>query len=348
MKTVICALLLSLALAHSTGHAASGSDAARTYRVLQRIPLGEPGGWDYLSIDEHHHRLFISRSDRVMVVSTTDGKVLGTIADTQGVHAIALVPQLDRGFTSNGRANTLTEFDLKTLKVLRTIPAGGENPDALLYDAHSGHLFAFNGRSHDISVIDPRAGTVVATIPAGGKPEFAVSDGHGHVFVNIEDTAELERLSSNTNQVEATWKLEACEEPSGLAFDGAHQRLFSVCQNGQMAVTDAVTGRHVASVPIGQGPDAAVFDARRQLVFSSNGEDGSLTVIRQDAPDRYRVLANVPTQKSARTMVLDGSSHRLYEVAAQFGPAPAPTQEQPHPRAPVLDGSFTVLAIGTK
>jgi YVTN family beta-propeller protein len=338
--------ILVLALAQATAFAASTTDASYNYHVVKRLGIGGAGGWDYLTL--HAGKLFISRSDRVMAVDGGDGKLLGTIVDTQGVHAIVPVPALGRGFTSNGRANTITEFDLATLNILRTLPAGGENPDALLYDTHSAHLFAFNGRSHDMTAIDPVAGKVIATISVGGKPEFAASDQHGHVFVNIEDTAELKRIDTNTNKIDAAWKLDNCEEPTGLALDAAHQRLFSTCQNGQMAVTDALTGRHVASVAIGKGPDAAVFDAARGLVFSSNGEDGTLTVIHEDTPDSYRVLANVPTQKSARTMALDPSSHRIYLVAAEFGETPAPTREQPHPRPPVREGSFTVLVMGDK
>lgn len=346
MNLVACALLVSFALTQATAFAAK-VNAKYDYRVVKRFTVGEPGGWDCLTADASKHRLFISRSDRVMVIDTDDGKVLGTIPDTQGVHAIALVPTLGHGFTSNGRANTLTEFDLATLKTVRTIPAGGENPDVLLYDTHSRHLFAFDGRSHEVTVIDPISGRLITSIPAGGKPEFAVSDGHGRVFVNIEDTGELKRIDSDSNKVTATWKLDDCEEPSGLALDIAHQRLFSACQNGQMAVTDAQSGRHVASIAIGKGPDGAAFDAERGLVFSSNGQDGTLTVIHEDTADSYQVLANVETQKSARTMALNPANHRIYLVAAEFGPAPAPSTEQPHPRPPIVDGSFSVVVVAT-
>jgi YVTN family beta-propeller protein len=344
MKPLHTAVLIALTLTQSSAFAAK-SEAQADYAVAQRFKLGELGGWDLLSVDSDKHRLFISRSDRVMVVDTKDGKLLGTIADTQGVHGIALAPSLGRGFTSNGRANTLTEFDLATLKTVRTLPAGGENPDVILYDEHSRHLFAFNGRSKDVSVIDPVSGKVLATIPAGGKPEFAASDGHGQIFVNIEDTAQIKRIDTKTNQVTATWKLADCEEPSGLALDVKHQRLFSTCQNGKMAVTDARDGKHVASVAIGKGPDGAGFDAERGLVFSSNGQDGTLTIVHEDTADSYRVLANVVTQKSARTLALDPGNHHIYTVAAEFGPTPAATTNQPRPRPPVLEGSFSVLEI---
>ncbi len=344
MKLLTTTCLIALSLTQATAFAAATPKKA-DYEVVKRFNLGEPGGWDLLTFDAGKHRLFISRSDRVMVVDTQDGKLLGTIADTQGVHGIALVPSLGRGYTSNGRANTLTEFDLTSLRTLRTLSAGGENPDVVLYDDHSRHLFSFNGRSKDVSVIDPVSGKVITTIPAGGKPELAASDGHGQIFVNIEDTAEIKRIDTNTNKIAAAWKLADCEEPSGLALDVKHQRLFSTCQNGKMAVTDARSGRHVASVAIGKGPDGAGFDAQRGLVFSSNGQDGTLTIVREDTPDSYRVLANVITQKSARTMVLDPASHRIYTVAAEFGTTPGPTAEQPRPRPPVLEGSFNVIEI---
>ena len=338
------AFLSILVFTQAVTHAAP-VEKKSDYRVAQRFAIGEPGGWDYLTVDAKQHRLYISRSDRVMVVDTDTGKVLGTIADTPGVHAIVLVPALGRGFTSNGRTGTLTEFDLTTLRTLRTMPAGGQNPDALLYDAHSRHLFAFNGRSHDITVVDPVSGALLANIPAGGKPEFAVSDGQGGVFVNIEDTGELKRVDADSNKVTATWKLDDCEEPTGLALDMAHKRLFSVCQNGRMVVTDAQTGRQVASAAIGKGPDAAAFDAERGLVFSSNGEDGTLTVIHEDSPDTYHAVATLKTQKSARTMALNAADHRIYLAAAEFGPAPAASAEQPRPRPPLIDGSFGILVV---
>ena len=334
-----------LAILAGTGVAAA---AVPTLEVTGRFVVGEAGGWDYLATEADTHRLFISRADRVMVLDARDGKLLGTIPGADGVHSVVPVPALGRGFTSNGRANTITEFDLASLKTVRSIAIDGQNPDAMLYDASSGHLLTFNGRSHDATVVDARAGKPVATIALGGKPEFAVSDGRGKVFVNIEDTAELKRIDTDGNLVDATWKLENCVEPTGLALDSTHARLFSVCQNGRMAVTDARTGKPVASIAIGAGPDAAAYDAARGLVFSSNGEDGTLTVVRQESADSYRVLASVPTQKSARTMALDEKAGRIYLVAAEFDPAPAATEQQPHPRPGVRAGTFTVIVVGEK
>jgi YVTN family beta-propeller protein len=340
-STILVPVLLStlvIAAATDTGRA--------PYVVQRRITLGGAGGWDYLTLDAAANRLFIARNDRVLVMNTRDGSLEKTIADTQGVHGIALAPQLGQGFTSNGRADAVTVFDLKSLAPVRTIAVAGHNPDAILYDKASRHLFTFNGRSEDISVIDPRKGSVMATLPAGGKPEFAAADGKGRVFYNIEDKAQIGVINSTAGQRMGSWPLPHCEEPTGLALDPDHNRLFSVCGNGVLVVTDSTDGRHVAEVPIGEGPDAAAYDAGRGLVFSSNGHDGTLTMIHEDDPDHYSVVATVATQKSARTMALDPKTHRVYLVAAQFGAAPEPSADQPHPRPPVLDGSFTVLVVG--
>jgi YVTN family beta-propeller protein len=345
MRQILVALIIAMSpTLVGIAHAAT-DPVGSGYRLHQQYTLGGAGGWDYLTLDAQGSRLFISRGDRVLVVNTQDGTLLKTIPGTAGVHGIALAPDLGKGFTSNGRADTVTVFDLKTLETTGTIPVEGHNPDAILYDAPSGRLFTFNGRSQDISVIDPNTGKVLAHIAAGGKPEFAASDGAGRIFVNIEDTSQILVLDSRNAQLVAAWKLTNCEEPTGIALDAAHQRLFSVCKNGVLTVTDTRSGNHVAQAPIGKGPDAASFDPERGLVFSSNGQDGTLTVIREADPDHYTVVSNVPTQKSARTMALDPKSHRVYLVAAQFGPTPQATPELPHPRPPVLEGSFQVLVV---
>jgi YVTN family beta-propeller protein len=340
------ALLLIASLAHAASVAPAGAATDNPFAIQRQIILGALGGWDYLTFDPAANRLFISRADRVLVMNTLDGSLLSTIADTQGVHGVALAPSLGQGFISDGRADTVTVFDLHSLATLRTIPVNGHNPDAILYDEASKRVYTFNGASHDISVIDPLKAAVVATIPAGGKPEFAATDRAGHIFFNIEDTSQLSEIDVSTAERIATWPLTHCDSPSGLALDIAHQRLFSVCRNGVLVVTDAVSGKQVAEVPIGNGPDAAAFDAERGLVFSSNGQDGTLTVIHEDDPDQYSVVATVATQKSARTMALDAKGRRVYLVAAEFGATPAPSVDQPRPRPAVLDGTFKVLVVG--
>ena len=316
-----------------------------SWQVTQRWPIGGESGWDYLELDAATGRLFVSRSDHVIVLDTRDGKQVGEIDGLSGVHGVALAHDLHRGFISNGHANDVTVFDLRTLKVDRTIPVNGEGPDSILYDPFSRRVFTFNGHSNDASVIDAGTGKLLGRIALPGRPEFAVSDGHGHVYDNIEDRNELAELDPETMKIAATWPLEHCEEPSGLAIDTAHRRLFSVCQNGTMAVVDADTGKPVANVPIGDGPDAAAFDPRRQLVFSSNGKSGTLTVIHEDDADHYRVVSNVPTQTSARTMAMDPGGN-VYLAAAQFGKRPAPSAANPRGRPPLLPGSFVILVVG--
>jgi YVTN family beta-propeller protein len=344
-RWVVAALML-LSCVDAARSAPAAKPTARPFVVQDQFVLGGSGGWDYLTIDSAAKRLFVTRSDRVLVINTSDGSLAATIPDTQGVHGIALAPQLGMGFTSNGRSNTVTVFDLKSLKPYHVIAVNGQNPDAILYDSASGHVYTFNGRSQDISVIDPAQAKVIELLPAGGKPEFAVANGSGRIFFNIEDVSQLGVIDSTTSKVIAKWPLPNCQEPTGLATDNARRRLFSVCANGVLVVTDADSGRPVAEVPIGKGPDAAAFDADRRLVFSSNGQDGTLTAIREDDADHFSVIATVVTQKSARTMALDPRTHRIYLAAAQFAAAPAPSADQPHPRPAVVEGSFRVLVVG--
>jgi DNA-binding beta-propeller fold protein YncE len=336
--------LLGILLSSSTAIARDAAPAAPADVVLRRFALGGSGGWDDLSVDAAQHRLYLSRSDRVMVVDTITGKAVGEVPNTSGVHGIALVPALHVGFASNGKADTVTAFDLATLKPLGDIKVTGSNPDAILYDPATQRIIAFNGRSANATVIDAATRTVVGTIALDGKPEFARADGKGRVFVNIEDKGELSVIDPKAASVVATWKLVDCEEPSGLALDNAHRRLFSACQNFRMVVTDADSGKRIADVPIGAGPDGAAFDAARGLVFSPNGREGTLTIVHQDDADHYRVVATVPTQKSARTMVLEESTHRIYLPAAEFDPLPA--NAPPHTRPPMKPGTFIVLEIG--
>ncbi|MES2403259.1 MAG: YncE family protein [Pseudomonadota bacterium] len=326
--------------------------AAGGWKVQQRYPLGGEGGWDYLALDQSAQHLYVSRSDRVIVLdvartpSMAKRSVVGEIDGLSGVHGIALADDLHKGFISNGRANTVTVFDPAMLKVEQTVAVNAQDPDAILYDPYSHRVFTFNGDSNDASVIDAKSGKLLGHVTLPGRPEFAVSDGRGHVFDNIESRNELVEIDPVAMKVIATWPLKDCDSPSGLAIDVAHHRLFSVCQNRTMAVTDSTDGRQVASVPIGEGPDAARYDAQRGLVFSSNGHSGTLTVVRETTPDRYAVLANAPTQKSARTMALDEASGRIYLSAAELGPRPAPTAADPHPRPTMKPGSFTILVVG--
>jgi YVTN family beta-propeller protein len=316
------------------------------YQVKQKYVLGGDGGWDYLTFDPAGKRLFISRGTHVMVVDPYKGSVVGDIPDTAGVHGIALAQDLGKGFTSNGRDNTVTVFDLKTLKETAKIKIEAENPDAILYDSASKRVFTFNGRSKNATVIDAEKGTVISNIPLDGKPEFGAADGKGMVYVNIEDKSEVTSIDAKKAAVVKNWPLAPCEEPSGLAMDQKHRRLFSGCHNKMMAVTDADTGKVIATPTIGQGVDANAFDADQQLAFSSNG-DGTLTVVHEDAPDKFTVVDNAETQRSARTMALDTTNHDVYLVAAEFEEAP-PAKEGERPRRTIKAGTFTLLVVGKK
>jgi YVTN family beta-propeller protein len=313
------------------------------YHVAKTFKLGGEGGWDYLTVDSKARRVYISRGTHVMVVDADSGAVVGDIPNTNGVHGIAIASDMDKGFISDGRDNTVTIFDLKTLKVLGTATTG-KNPDAIIYDPASKRVFTFNGASNDTTAIDAKTGTVAGTIALGGKPEFAVADEKGHVFVNIEAKSEIIQFDANKLTVENHWPIAPGEEPSGLAIDRKHRRLFSVCSNKLMVVVNADDGKVITTLPIGAGTDAAGFDPETGFAFSSNGE-GSLTVAHEDSPDKFVVVENVPTLRRARTMALDTKTHQVYTVTAEFGTAPAPTAQTPRPRPPMVAGSFTLLVL---
>ena len=340
--------MVSTCLAAFIACSCAAAAAVPASEILERWELGGPGGWDYLTFDAAGQRLFISRSTRVDVIDTGSGKIIGSIPDTQGVHGVALAPDLQRGFTSNGRANSVTVFDLSSLKVLQEVQLPARNPDAILYEPKGKHVFTFNGGSKDITVLDAVTLAQVATIPVPDKPEFAVSDGQGQIFVNIESRpGQMAVIDSEHLRPKAVWPLPGCDGPSGLAIDPAHHRLFSVCDARTMVVTDSSSGKQVARVPIGEGPDAAAYDPTRGIAYSSNGQ-GSLSIVRQESPDKYTVAATVPTERGARTMALDPASGRVFLATAQFGPPPAATAAQPHPRPVPVDGSFVILVVGSR
>jgi len=313
-----------------------------SFKVSHRILLGGEGGWDALTVDSSTHRLFVTHGTRVQVVDTRTDKVLGEIPDTPGVHGVALAPDLGRGFTSNGRDSSVTMFDLNSLAVLGKLKLNARNPDAIEYDPVSKRVFAFNGGSASATAIEAGADTVIGSVPLGGKPEFAAADGKGMVYVNLEDSSAVLAFDARTLQIVHRWPLAPGEEPSGLAMDREHRRLFAGCSNEKLVVLDAGDGHVVSVLPIGKNVDGVAFDPKRQLVFSSNGE-GTLTVIHEDGPDKYSVVETVPTQKGCRTLALDEATGSVYEPTADFGPPPAPTADHPHPRPSVVPGTFVVL-----
>jgi len=343
-------VLAALTLAASGGAMADESPLPNAdFGVSTIWQLGGIGGWDYLALEPGGARLFVSRGERVDVVETATGRRATTIPNTAGVHGIAFAPEFKRGYTSNGQSNTVTAFELDTARVIQESPVLGTNPDAILYDPASQHVFTADGASEDINVLDPMSLEVLSSIALPGKPEFMATDGVGTVYVNIQtDPGKLVAVDSKTSKIKATWPLQGCGNPRGLAIDVAHHRLFSVCERDVMVVLDGLTGRQVAHVAIGDGPDAAAFDPDLGFVFSSNGADGTLTVIHQDTPDTYRVVATVQTQKGARTMALDPAAHRIYLPTARFGPPPAPTSDQPHPRPSIVPDTFIILVAEPK
>lgn len=314
------------------------------YHVVTTYKVGGEGGWDYLTADSDARRVYISRGTHVMVIDADSGKSVGDIPDTQGVHGIALAPELGRGFTSNGREGTVSIFDIKTLAVSSKVKVG-DNPDAILYDPATKRVFTFNGRSQDSTAIDGASGKVLGTIKLDGKPEFAASDAKGEIFVNIEDKSELAAIDPNKLEVKAKWPLAPCTEPSGLAIDRKNRRLFVGCDNKMMAVVDADSGKVLATPAIGDGVDATAFDAETGLAFASCGGDAVLTVVKEESPDKFSVAENVTTQKGARTLALDSKTHNVFVVTAQFGPRPAPTADNPRPRPPMVPDSFVVLLL---
>ena len=319
--------------------------AAPQYHIAHEVKLPGDDGWDYLTFDDAAHRLFIAHGTQVLVLDTDHLTLAGTIADTPGVHGIALAPDVGHGYISAGRANTIVVFDLKTLARLKEIKTTGENPDAILYDSATHRVFSFNGRGRNATVVDAKTDEVVGTIPLDAKPEFAAADGKGRVYVNLEDKNSLAEIDAQHLTVTQVWPIKGCEEPSGLAMDITGQRLFAGCGNKVMAVIDARSGRTLGTVPIGEGVDATKYDSGLRQAFASCGGDAVLTVVGTDAGGAPEVIQSLTTQRGARTMALDEHSHRLFLVTASFGPPPAATAEHPHPRPAILPGTFRVLVI---
>ena len=331
MRRLICTGLGALVAAAAVSAAATG------YHVIGEIQIGGEGGWDYLTVDSAARRLYVSHGTHVAVVDLDTNKVVGDIPDTPGVHGIAIAPELNKGFISNGRGNNVTIFDLKTLKTLGAV-ATGENPDDICYDAGSSRVFVFNGRSKSATVIDAKGNKAAATIPLPGKPEFSVADGKGKIYTNIEDTSEIVEIDASKAAVTKKFSLSPCSEPSGMAIDTKSRRLMSVCSNRVMAVSDPDAGKVVATPAIGAGSDGAAFDAGTGYAFSSNG-DGTLTVVQQTG-GKWDVVENIATERGARTIAVDEKTHKIYLPTAKTAPS------QGGGRATYLPNTFKVLVVG--
>jgi DNA-binding beta-propeller fold protein YncE len=329
--TALCLLLLPAPLT------ARGDS---TYRLLKEIPVGGEGGWDCLSVDAAGRRLYVSHATKAVVIDIDKDEVVGEVTDTPGIHAIAVAPELHRGFTSNGREAKASIFDLDSLATSSKVDTG-QNPDFLLYVPQQKEVYVFNGRGKSATVIDAESGKVVTTIELPGKPEFAVYDpAAGRVYDNIEDKSEVAAIDTKTHAVADTWPTGPGEEPSGMALDTTHHRLFLGCGNKLMVMMDSASGKVLANVPIGQGVDSNAFDPATQLAFSSNGE-GNVTIAHEDAPDSFTVVQTLETERGARTMTLDPQTHKIYLPSAKFE-APQPGQRRPN----IVPDSFKVLVYG--
>lgn len=316
--------------------------AQQPYRVLAQWKLGGDGFWDYLTADPSAQRVYITHGTKVEVIDSQSGKREGEIGGLRGIHGVALDNAGQYGYISDGSGNAVVVFDRRSLAKLATIPAG-TNPDAIVFEPATQTVWAFNGRSHDATVIDATTRKVVATIPLPGKPEFAAVDGHGTVYDNIEDKNEIVRLDAHDRKLTATWPI-GCESPSGLALDTGGHRLFSVCDGRKMAITDSDSGKQLGTAAIGDGPDAARFDAKHKLAFASCGE-GVLSVVDTGGSD-YPTVETLPTARGARTMAYDAVNDKIYLVTAQFGAPPKPTKQNPHPWPSIVPGSFMVIVVG--
>ncbi len=347
------ALLATGVMAPCVATRAAAPTAMPVYHVTHTVSLGAPDRWDYLSFDPATQRLFIAHGDRVTVLDARDGSVLGQVEGfAGGTHGIGIVNALGRGYTDDGRAGTAGSFDLRTFKLLHTIKAD-DDADAVVFDPPSGHIFVVNGDPGTLTVIDPKTDAAIATVSAGSKLEFAVSGLNGKLYVNAPGKGEIVRIDTHSNQADAHWAVPSCKNSAGLAIDTDTHRLFSSCRNGVLVVVNADDGTTVASLPIGRGTDAAAFDPKRRLVFSSNGTDGNISVIAELDANTFRSLGTIPTAVTARTMTVDPQSGRLYVAAADVdaaaqtpaAPAPAAAATPPRPRTPLVPGSLKVLYL---
>jgi YVTN family beta-propeller protein len=322
----------------------SAACAQQPYKVVDHWKIGGTGGWDYLLADPGAHLLYVTHGPRVEVLDTTTGKNVGAITGLKGTHGVALNPDGKFGYISDGGGNNVVVFDRKTFATVATV-AAGTNPDGIAFEPVTKTVWAFNGRSKNVTVIDTTTNAVVATIEVPGKPEFPQADGKGHVFANIEDKNSIVAFDAKAKKLTDTWALTGCESPSGLAIDRAHDRVFAVCDGKKMAIVDTKSGKQLATADIGDGPDAAGFDAKDRLAFSSNGS-GSLSVV--DTAHGFKTIQTLTTLTGARTMAYDEATDRVYVVTAEFGPQPEPTTANPRPRPAVLPDSFGVTVIGRK
>src|SRR6476619_258625 len=315
------------------------------YHFVTEIPIGGEGGWDILTIDSNAQRLYLSHATKVVVVDLSKNAVVGEIADTPGVHGFLAVPELQRGFSSNGKENKASVVDLKTLRTISKIETG-ESPDAPVYDSKRGEVYIFNHRGNSVTIIDAKTSNVVATVSLGGGPEFAAIDSAAdRVYVNIEDKSEVVAIDTTKHEVVAHWPLAPGEEPSGIAFDAAHHRLFSTCHNKMMTMLDTQSGKVVGTTAIGTGVDGAAFYDATQLVFASCGE-GVTNIVKEETPEKLRAVQTLKTERGARTMAIDPQTHQIYLPSAQFQPPPSPSPGASPGRPSIVPNTLRLLVYG--
>ena len=345
MKTSFRPAAAILTVALSCFFLLLNSRAADLYYFLKEIPVKGEGGWDYLSADSAGRRLYVAHSTKIVVIDMDKDEVAGQITGTPGVHGFAIAPELNRGFSSNGREANASIVDLKTLKTIGKVSTG-ENPDCILYEPGLQEVYAFNGKSKSVTIFGAASGKVAATVPLPGKPEFAVADPKaGRVYCNIEDKNEIVVIDTSSHAITNTWSIAPGEEASGLAIDPAHGRLFAGCHNKMMVMLDSATGKFAGSVPIGTGVDANAFDPGTQFAFSSCG-DGTTTIAREDSPEKLSVAQNLPTHRGARTMALDLKTHKIYMAAAEYEAQPDPEPGQRAKRPRMIPNTFKILVYG--
>jgi len=334
--------LAILALLLFTGIGVAYADSAPHGHVAKSLALPGDGGWDYLSVDAG--RLYVAHNLVVQVIDLATDSLIGAVTGVNGAHGVAIAPDLGRGFAASGRDSAIIVFDTKTLATLQRISLPARFPDAMCYEPKTHIVFSFNGGSANTAAIDAASGKLLGTIDLGGKPEFAVADGSGLVYVNNEDSSYVAVVDAAKLTVRSRWPIAPGQTPSGLALDPVRHRLFSVCENKLVIVLDATNGKVLQSLPIGEGCDGVAFDTGARRAYATNGE-GTITVLREDKPGHYEVAETVPTRVGARTVAVDPKSHRVFTATPKFGPKPEPTADRPHPRTPILPGTFEVLVV---
>ena len=338
MKKIVVILLMGFGFTNCN---------SQTFKVAKKINIPGNESWDYLAVDEVNQHLFVSHGSVVNVIDLKSNILITTIPDTKGVHGIAVANDLNKAFISNGKDNSVSIINLQTFELMEKVAIQGKNPDAILYDAFSKKVFTYNGKSNDATVLDAISNRELKSIALDGKPEFSVTNNKGLVYVNIEDKNEIKTIDATTLEVTNTWSIAPGEEPTGLAIDLETNRLFSVCGNNKMVVVDALNGKMVKTIPIGEGCDGVAFNPKNNLIFCSNGE-GTITVVKEKNASTFSILETIKTQKGARTIALNKTTNQLYLSTANFGEKPKPTIENPNPRASIIPNTFSVLVIDTK